>query len=300
MSSHDVSTNFLLRWRSLIINKMLAHLQPQPNCPSGFCVQCLISRLTSFSLPKSPMASQNPLAPLEKLPTEILQMILSQMDCTHDLSSAIRASPDLFQAFLGSREQILIRVIQSSLNQDIFMEVLGLLHVPNFSGLHHVPRRLYSPSREEWFDPYSSWDHDPNDSWRVPLRREQMRLTRVFQRYHFLRLDLARFYYFAPRPFPVPEVRQPADEDRVAEFRRSVNTVVEVFGLLKRHMEQTHERTRYAPGRYRCLWVPSGSDPGKFGLDIDGTKNAQQIFSLDEQRKYLRDLVREKMRIKYD
>ncbi|KAG6355347.1 hypothetical protein INS49_003308 [Diaporthe citri] len=85
------------------------------------------------------MASHDPRAPLEALPTEILQMILSQMTCTEDLFAAINASPTIFQYFLGWREEILIRVIQNSLDPGIFMEVLGLLDVPNFGNLHHVP-----------------------------------------------------------------------------------------------------------------------------------------------------------------
>lgn len=239
------------------------------------------------------MASQKPLAPLERLPTEILQMILSQMDCTHDLSSAIHASPDLFQAFLGIREQILIRIIQSSLDQDIFMEVLGLLHVPDFSEIHHVPREYWFPSIGDWLEPL--WEYDPDDSWRIPLRIEQGRLTKDFQREHFRSLDMARYGRGEPRPFPIPRASHPVDENQVVEFRGAVNTVVEIFGGLRSHMKQIYEGTEGALAQYRYLWIPGASHPDGIDLKSYVTKVDQRRFPLDEQRKFLRELVTEKM-----
>lgn len=224
------------------------------------------------------MASQNSLAPLEELPTEILQMILSQMDCTHDLSSAIHASPDLFQAFLGSREQILIRVIQSSLERSAFNGVLALLHIPHFSDLHHGP--IYYALARWYIEDADFWEVDTKEIWR-----------------YYGKFDAAEYWRDIIHPFPIPKLTQPVDEDQVAEFRRKVNSVVEIFGDFKRHMEVIYEGNDCALAQYRYLWVPGASHPEEIDLKNWETELTQRDFSQDEQRKYFREAARQKKRI---
>lgn len=105
------------------------------------------------------MAPQNPDATLEALPTEILQVILSQLACTEDLYAVIRASPRMLQSFLGQREPILIRVIESSLEPVIFMQILAVLHAPNFSDLHFVPDELELAELHSMHDPTGLWSN---------------------------------------------------------------------------------------------------------------------------------------------
>ncbi|KAI7780395.1 hypothetical protein LA080_016119 [Diaporthe eres] len=126
------------------------------------------------------MASHDRRAPLEALPTEILQMILSRMACTEDLSAAMKASPRILQSFLGWREKILIRVIQSSFDAEIFQELLGLVDVPNFGNLHYVPEPQYAG--------FLSLDRDSVHRHAFCRSIEQRKLAQEFKDKFFERL----------------------------------------------------------------------------------------------------------------
>lgn len=224
------------------------------------------------------MAPQNSLAPLEELPTEILQMILSEMASTSDLSSTIHASPELFRAFLGFREQILIRVIESSLERSAFNGVLALLHIPHFSDLPHGP--IYYALARFHIEDADFWEVDTNELWR-----------------YYLKFDAAEYWRDIIHPFPTPKLTQPVDEDQVVEFRRKVNSVVEIFGDFKRHMEVIYEGNDCALAQYRYLWVPGTPHPDEIDLKSWVTELTQWHLSLDEQRKYFREAARQKKRI---
>lgn len=185
------------------------------------------------------MATYKPCVTLADLPTEVTQMVLARITCTEALSAAIRASPLLLQSFLGQREQILIKVIQSSLDPGIFMELLGFVHLPNLSNLNHVigpPEVRPDISKRDL-----CYQH-------LLLRwHEHNRFTEEFLRQHYRRLDEGR-EPGAPQPFPIPTIKQPGDQEQVAEFRQAVNTVVGIFGSLRRHMpvEPVTHKTRVA------------------------------------------------------
>lgn len=212
------------------------------------------------------MASHGPRAPLEALPTEILQTILSQMTCTDDLSAAIKASPTIFQSFLGWREGILIRVIQSSLGPGIFMEVVGLLDVPNFGNLHYVPGPFVAGRSGMHIG-----------SWFAIRAHEQNRLAREFEEEHSKRLTEG-LESGAPHPFPIPRTRP------------TVNTVVGIFVRLKRHMEESFNSSSV---RCRDIWVPAKP----FSCEVDATVNSsgviiwnRRLISLTKPRRLLRDV----------
>lgn len=236
------------------------------------------------------MASHNPRATLEALPTEILQTILSQMSCTEDLSAAIHASPTMFQSFLGWREQILIRVIQSTLHAEIFMEILGLVDVPNFGNLHYVPgphdfreARLLGLNNEGLI-----W-------WPFARECEQRRLARKFQREHLQRLRVGRMRG-ASQPFPVPRLRRPVDQEQVAQFKRTVNTVVGMFGRLKRHAEQTRPSSSVP---LRDIWGPGGPYYAGIKVMVFSPSMFDSIMSTwhagVKLREYLRELLWKKL-----
>lgn len=244
------------------------------------------------------MASHNSLAPLETLPTEILQMILSQMNCTDDLSAAINASPRILQCFLGRREEILIRAIQSSLAPAIFMEVLGMVDVPNFGNLHYVPGPDVAPLLVPGSEGSTTW-------WAFLRLREQERLAGQFWDFQgeiFKRLSKG-LERGAPQPFPIPGTTRPLDREQLARSRREVNTVVTIFAKLKRHMgtlrrsvppEASTEASSYiwVPGTYssRELEVMHTWDSPTVGL-----RNVLHVFSVNEHRRFLRDLLWEKL-----
>lgn len=235
------------------------------------------------------MASHNSPATLERLPTEILQMILSEMSCTDDLSAAIRASPRLLQCFLGRREQILIRVIESSLDPRIFMEVLGLLHVPNYHNLNYVP----DPQDARSLDNFREVDHD---MWWLFCRIFAIeRLNDGFEEEHWKRLNEG-LESGAPKPFPIPSIRQPVDQEQLVQFRRTVNSVVEIFGRLKRHMAQTHTLSIFPN---RDVWVPGAPSCCELGdfqqALLDLHREYMRTLSLSEQKKLLWRLLKEKM-----
>lgn len=234
------------------------------------------------------MASQNTRATLEALPTEILQMILSEMNCTDDLSAAIWASPRLLQSFLGHREQILIRVIESSLDPRIFMEVLGLLHVPNYGNLNYVPDRHDAAMLDMFNERIPEVNRD--SGWFLCRWYAIQTLSDEFEEGHRKRLR------GAPEPFPIPRIRKPVEQEQLAEFRRTVNSVVEIFGSLKRHMEQTYTLSSFP---YRDVWVPGTSAYCEFGTLQGGVMGSSREFmrglSVPEQKQFLRRLLREKL-----
>lgn len=237
------------------------------------------------------MASQDTRTTLEALPTEILQMILSETDCTDDLSAAIRAGPRLLQSFLGQREQILIRVIELSLHPRVFMEVLGLLHVPDYRNLHYVPDQ-HDAAMLGMFNEGNS--EEDRDIWWFLCRESAIgRLSNEFEKGHWKRLLVGP----APEPFPIPRIRKPVEQEQLAEFRRTVNSIVEIFGRLKRHMEQTYTSSSFP---YRDLWVPGTSAYCEFGTVRGGLSDSYRLFmqgiSLPEQKQFLRGLLRGKLR----
>lgn len=240
------------------------------------------------------MASHNPYAPLEALPTEILQMILSQMACTQDLSAAIRASPTILHSFLGQREEILIRVIQSTLDPKIFTVVLGLLDVPNFKGLHYVPTPNDAHShRLDIIRAREDYGEDDLCIWWWLCRWNEMdRLTRDFQMDHLEILRKA-MKPGAPQPFPVPRIRRPVDQEQLAQFRRRVNTVAEIFGSLKRHMEQS--TCIWSQARFRDLWFPATASSYEFAARLYSHGEEVREISLVEQEAFLWNLLKKKM-----
>lgn len=237
------------------------------------------------------MASQNTRTTLEALPTEILQMILSEMSCTDDLSAAIWASPRLLQSFLGRREQILIRVIESSLDPRVFMEVLGLLHIPNYQNLNYV----LDPQDATFLDTFHEEGVEVHRDIAFLCRFFAIeRLNDEFEEAHLKRLNEG-FESGAPKPFPIPIIRQPVDQEQLVQFRRTVNCVVEIFGRLKRHMAQTHTLSIFP---YRDVWVPGAPSCCEFSeLPLLGShREYMRTLSLSEQKNFLWRLFREKMR----
>ncbi|KAH8761242.1 hypothetical protein F5883DRAFT_647422 [Diaporthe sp. PMI_573] len=191
------------------------------------------------------------------LPIELLQEILLQMDSPEDLYAAIHASKRLSQAFSGLREQILITVIESSLDPGIFIEILGLLHVPDYKGLNHVAEgpRPELPGEEM----YLAWPTD----WHEFCRKvEQLRLLKEFRYNHVNRIDIASSSGDI-EPFPVPRARRTDDAEQRAHFKREVNDVAEIYGQLWRHMKHWHIYETEKDGtssRKQRICAPLGMD----------------------------------------
>ncbi|KAL1862994.1 hypothetical protein Daus18300_008149 [Diaporthe australafricana] len=170
-----------------------------------------------------PRSEPRLLSPLEALPIEILEIFLSQMGSPEDLYAAIRASPLLLDVFLGKREHILIRTIQSALHPDIFMELLGFVHLPSCRNLQHVPQIPHG------------WDWDGTaltaSEWSDLRRMEQSKFILHHQTEHLARIDQALAEGI--QLFEMPDPRRPVGPEKLT-FKQAVNTIARIYRHMRR------------------------------------------------------------------
>ena len=218
-----------------------------------------------------------PIPTIQGLPVEVTQMILSELRCTEDLYAAICVSRQFNAAFTNRREHMLMKVIELSLHRPILMEVVGMSHAPNYSNLHYVPESyevLPGPG-DQPREPIT------DERWRFCRRVAQSRLIHRFQAQHFLRLRQA------PKNsdvYSIPSVTKKSTAEEVAEFKRTVNCVAEIYGALRTHMVQLYHR----------------SDPSSRGEGIPHSGVWMRALiegSLTEQRRFLKGYMKRMMAI---
>lgn len=90
-----------------------------------------LSAMSSLAIPQ-------PASPFEYLPNEIHTAILRAISSPRDLYATIRASPTALGAFLGSREPVLLSVLERHIPPEIFCHYLVVLEVPDCADFNFV------------------------------------------------------------------------------------------------------------------------------------------------------------------
>ncbi|KAI3394355.1 hypothetical protein diail_2865 [Diaporthe ilicicola] len=221
------------------------------------------------------MAQVSQLSRLEALPNEILKEILSQMSLGEHCK-AIRASPKLLQVFSACRERILLKVIQLTLAPEIFTELLGFLHLPNYANLHHVPEA----DNDQWpfaYEPMSDF------RWNRSRKREQYRLTQAFRKAHLARIDQARAN--GTSLFPNASLRGPIGPDKL-EFKPAFKHVIkEIYDTMRKRVRDNFGEAA----------APSTPGSQLTRIHNPAERHIIQLIANRLQRSVLRELLEKRM-----
>lgn len=230
----------------------------------------------------------------EGLPVEVHANVLRFLPSLEDLGAVICASHKSLAGLQAYREQIIISVIQSELEPEIFAEYLGILHAPRFEDFSYVPEWYVSSGTFSmvsidlhiicaaslgsmlliirYREPAHYRQHD-EPPWAFPYNEYAcqtlrwsgwMKLGRKFYKSHFINVNATRADGVQRYEVPNPRGLVLAGEDPFSEFKRSVCFILELHCTVKVFMEDFQTFAANSASRHE---VPALPMPQRSALD---------------------------------